>query len=208
MSDSSLDFSAASLQNSSVEVARQLDIFKDVFLPTLSILLFVGSVVLSVFWVRRKAKENKNKFYKLKNAPDLLKVSLVPLLLAFTATHVFSAFSVYYNSKVLNPSTLVYFQNLGVGRLFALSHAHFFAHACMYFVMAVLVQMSEGCLWSMIVAPLLALWAGIFDVVSWWGVKMLSPHFEYLSILTGMSFSISFVLMSYQILKAAFSKND
>jgi hypothetical protein len=76
----------------------------------------------------------------------------------------------------------------------------------MYFMMAVLVQMSEGCLWSMIVAPLLALWAGVFDVVSWWGVKTLSPHFEYLSVLTGMSFSLSFILMSYRILKSAFSK--
>jgi hypothetical protein len=206
MSDSSLDFNAASLQNSSVEVARQLDTVKDIFLPSLSIVLFVLIVGFSVQWVRKRARENKNNFYKLKNAPDLLKIALIPLLLAFAATHVFSAFSVYYNSKVINSSTLIYFQNLGVGRLFALSHAHFFAHACMYFIMATLVQMSEGCLWSMIVAPLLALWAGVFDVVSWWGVKTLSPHFEYLSILTGISFSLSFILMSYEILKSAFSQ--
>jgi hypothetical protein len=48
MSDSPLDFSSASLQNSSVEAARQLDVLKDVFLPSLAILLFVLSVVFSV----------------------------------------------------------------------------------------------------------------------------------------------------------------
>ena len=60
----------------------------------------------------------------------------------------------------------------------------------------------------MVVAPLLALWAGIFDVVSWWGVKIFSPHFEYLAMLTGMSFSLSFILMAFQILKSAFSSKD
>ena len=95
-----------------------------------------------------------------------------------------------------------------MGRLSSLSHAHFFAHATMYLIMACLVQMTEGSKLSMVVAPLLALWAGIFDVVSWWGIKMLSPHFEYLAMLTGMSFSLSFLFMAFQILKSSFLNKD
>ena len=215
MADSSLNFNSAQLQNSSVEVAHEFQVFKDALLPGLGILAFVLSVWFSVVWVKKKnlIKKSQKKsqlrndqieFYQIKNAPALLKLSLLPTILAFALTHVFSAISVYYNTKIINPSTEIYFQALGVGRLSSLSHAHFFAHATMYFIMAVLVQMAEGCIFSTVVAPLLALWSGIFDVVSWWGIKLISPNFEYLSMLTGMSFSLSFIFMASRILKAAF----
>lgn len=215
MADSSLNFNSAQLQNSSVEVAHEFRVFKDALLPGLAILAFILSVWFSVVWVKKKnlIKKSQKKsqvrndlieFYQIKNAPALFKLSLLPTILAFALTHVFSAISVYYNTKIINPSTEIYFQALGVGRLSSLSHAHFFAHATMYFIMAVLVQMAEGCIFSTVVAPLLALWSGIFDVVSWWGIKLISPNFEYLSMLTGMSFSLSFIFMASRILKAAF----
>lgn len=208
MADSALNFNSAQLQNSSVEIAREFDFLKDAFYPGLSILLFVFCVWISVLWVNKNSKNKKDAFYNITNAPALLRACLLPTILAFALTHVFSAISVYYNTKVVNPTTSLYFQTMGVGRLSSLSHAHFFAHATMYLIMAFLVQMTEGCKISMVVAPLLALWAGIFDVVSWWGVKILSPHFEYLAMLTGMSFSLSFILMAFQILKSAFSSKD
>lgn len=214
LADSTLNFNSAQLQNSSVEVVREFHVFKDAFLPGLSIFLFILSVWLTVAWVKKKShsqnlltKNRSNELFKIKDAPALLKACLLPMLLAFALTHIFSAISVYYNTKVIHPSTEIYFQVMGVGRLSSLSHAHFFAHATMYFIMAILVQMTEGCFFSLVVAPLLALWAGIFDVISWWGIKTLSSHFEYLSMLTGMSFSISFLFMSYHIIKSAFSKN-
>lgn len=208
MSDAALNFNSAQLQNSSVEVARDFNFINDGLYPGFSIFLFFFCVWASVTWVNKNSIHKKDTFYKIKNAPFLLKASLLPTLLAFALTHVFSAISVYYNTKIANPSTVLYFQAMGVGRLSSLSHAHFFAHATMYLIMAFLVQMAEGSKLSMVVAPLLALWAGIFDVVSWWGIKMLSPHFEYLAMLTGMSFSLSFLFMAFRILKSSFSNKD
>ena len=208
MADSALNFNSAQLQNSSVELVRDFNFLNDAFYPGFSIFLFFFCVWASVTWVNKNSKNKKDTFYKIKNDPSLLKASLLPTLLAFALTHVFSAISVYYNTKIVNPSTVLYFQAMGVGRLSSLSHAHFFAHATMYLIMAFLVQMTEGSKLSMVVAPLLALWAGIFDVVSWWGIKILSPHFEYLAMLTGMSFSLSFLFMATQILKSSLSNKD
>ena len=182
--DSELNFDAANLENATQGATRAFNFLKDGIAPGLAVAALLLVVLVSLHW----AKKNDHAFsipepLKIKNWPAGLRLSLVPLLVSFALTHAFAAASVYYNTTVSNPNTDSYFQNIGVGRLFSLSHAHLFAHAAMYFMVATLVQFTNRGRLFTLCAPIIALWAGVFDVVSWWGLKKVSPNFEILSAL-------------------------
>ena len=203
-----LNLEAANLENVTQGASRAFDLLKDGIAPVLGVALFIGCVVgaYRLLGKDRSAGAHMPTHLLIHNWPQGLKVALLPLLIAFGLTHVFSAASVVYNTTVANPSTLSYFETMGVSRLFSLSHAHLFAHATMYFLMALLVQFTGRGSFCTVWAPNLALWAGIFDVVSWWGLKKLSPNFEALSAVCGASFSVSFLVMAYAILSPSSSR--
>ena len=203
-SENSLNFDSAHLENLTTELARKIDPLKDYLMPAFSVLLFFLAVFLSIL-LFKKLKNNsvvEEKFLMAK-IPLPLRIAMLPLLIGYAFTHVFSAVAVFYNTNVVNPSTFLYFQSMGVGRLYSLTHAHLFAHATMYFVLAVLVQLTGAGFVFTVLAPLVALWAGVFDVFSWWGIKLISPNFEWLSIACGSLFSVSFLLMAFAILRSA-----
>ncbi|MEZ4815734.1 MAG: hypothetical protein R3A80_11085 [Bdellovibrionota bacterium] len=203
-SSESLNFDTAALNNATVEVARKLDPLKDYILPLSALALFFLAIYLSLRISKKLLAKNSNPaFFKMEDLPPPLRVATVPLLLGYFLTHVFSAATVYYNTQIANPSTLLYFEAMGTGRLLSLTHAHLFAHATMYFILAALVQLTGTGFVFTVLAPLMALWAGVFDVFSWWGLKSISPNFEWLSIACGSIFSVAFVLMAFAILRSA-----
>jgi hypothetical protein len=202
-----LNLDAGDLVNAASGATRAFDPLRDTVLPGLALLLFLLVVGACYIYAKRLAPKIPDSKLFLRNWPAALRVCLVPTLLAFALTHVFSAMSAYYNSRVANENVLEYFRTLGFGRLTSLSHAHFFAHATMYFILAALVQFSRAGSFVRLLAPLAALWAGIFDIVAWWGIRQVSPNFEILSALTGTAFSIGFILMAIAIFKEAFAKD-
>ncbi len=199
---SSLNFDSAQLENAAVGATRAFDLIKDALLPGLSLLLFVAAVVATALAVRRKSKGTAN-WRPISEWTPGAKIALVPLLASYFLTHVFAAASVYYNTKIANSSSEEYWTTLGVGRLFSLSHAHLFAHATMYFLLAILVQFTRRGGFFKAVLPAVALWAGVFDVVGWWGMKLVSPNFEIVSAATGSGFSVAFLIMTFAIFDEA-----
>lgn len=201
-----LNFDSASLDNATTGTTHTFHLVNDGILPWASVLALIIVVAASCFWVKRMYRGYHATLPLISKWPPGLRVALIPLLSAYALTHALSAVSVFYNTQIVNASTEVYFENMGIGRLASLSHAHFFAHATMYFLLATLVQFSGRGFIFVVIAPLLALWAGIFDVISWWGLKVVSPQFETLSALSGAAFSLSFLVMSYAILASAFGR--
>lgn len=195
-----LNFDKGQLENIAQGATRAFDLVRDGLLPGVSLLLFLAAVIFSVRLVRRAQETDFPASLRISHWPLGLKASLWPLLIAFAGTHIFSAGSVFYNTKIVNTSTETYFEAMGVGRLLSLSHAHLFAHAAMYFLLAVLVQFTSRGQAFRVWAPLLAMWAGIFDVVAWWGLKKISPNFEILSAASGALFSVGFLMMAFAIL--------
>ena len=201
--DTNLNFDTGTLENTTQQAARIFSPWKDAWAPGLTILLLVVVVTATVLWAKRQSKREVPHGLHLSKWPSALRGCLLPLLIGFAATHAFSAFSVYYNTRIANASSDAYWETMGVGRLASLSHAHLFAHATMYFVMAALVQFTSVGFVLRLVAPIAALWAGVFDVAGWWGLKEISPSFEYLSALCGSLFSLGFLGMAYAIAKEA-----
>ena len=202
--ESELNLNAATLDNLTQAVARDFDLLNDALLPAIAVLIFFSLVAMTIMWASKKEAKKVPAGLEISNWPVALKLALIPLLVSYALTHLFSLGSVYYNTKVANGNSELYFQNLGIGRLFALSHAHLFAHATMYFLLATLVQFTGKNRFFTLWAPIVALWAGVFDVVSWWGYKKVSPEFEILSAFCGSSFSLGFLLMAFAILSSAF----
>lgn len=200
--DKGLNFDSATLDNVATGVTRPFVVANDLVIPAAAILLFLLCIFLTVRCTK-SSKQSFSQSWLISHWPAALKAALFPLLISYALTHAFSAGSVFYNTKVANPSTESYFQAMGVGRLLSLSHAHLFAHATMYFLLAALVQFTGRGRLVTVYAPLMALWAGVFDVVSWWGFKKVSPSFEVLSAMCGSLFSLGFLVMAFAILKSA-----
>ena len=207
MGEDGLDFGAAKLENVVEGATRPFSFLSDAVLPWGAVALFVLAIVFSV-WIAKRSKAPEPNWRPLSTWPLALRAALWPLLTAFALTHAFAAGSVYYTTKIANPSTEGYFADIGVGRLLSLSHAHLFAHATMYFLMALLVQFTRSGRFARLWAPILALWSGVFDVFSWWGLKEVSSRFEVLSAFCGSSFSLAFVLMSFAILRESLRKDQ
>ena len=202
--EGSLNFDSANLENATVETVRKMEVLRDYVYPLVSVLLFFAAIYATVLIYKKLLKGvNPQPKIRMADFPLTLRVATLPLITGYVLTHVFSAGSVYYNTKIANPSTILYFQAMGSGRLLSLTHAHLFAHATMYFIMAALVQLTGAGFLFTVLAPIVALWAGVFDVFSWWGLKQLSPNFEWLSIACGSLFSLAFILMAYVILRSA-----
>jgi|GEM_PF-6992645 len=201
---SGLDFGSANLENVSEAASHVFDLWKDGVVPLSFIFLFFVCVGFSYAWFSRHKDELHAKNWEISSWPIGVRLSLIPLLVAYALTHAFAAATVFYNTNIINPDSFVYFQSMGVGRLTALTHAHLFAHATMYFIIAMLVQFTRGGRFAKVLAPVIALWSGVFDVFAWWGIKEVSSNFQWLSAINGTLFSLSFLLMAFYILRDAF----
>lgn len=199
-----LNFDSANLENAASHAARELEVLRDYVIPLAALVLFFLTIYFSIrVWKRLSSGDPQKDYMRMTDLPVALRVATLPLLAGYALTHAFAAGSVYYNTLVANASTMSYFEVMGRGRLFSLSHAHLFAHATMYFILAALVQLSGRKFVPTVLAPMAALWAGVFDVFSWWGLKEVSPNFEWLSIACGSIFSLGFLVMAYAIIRSA-----
>jgi hypothetical protein len=82
-----------------------------------------------------------------------------------------------------------------------MTHAHLFGFTTAFFIVGVPFSMQFNNLsvyqWVLPVG----LSASFIDVLSWWGIKYLSANFEYVSMLCGVLFSISYLWMLIGLLR-------
>ena len=144
-------------------------------------IVIAGSVHLAL---RGSPPRSRWTIHDLPSSQRLLLVLSVSTTMVVQAIGATTAF---VQTHVVHESTLEYFQYLSHVRLLGTSHAHIFGFLVLYGIIGIAISLSSGNerLKCFVIATML--WAGIFDVLSWWGIKELSPRFEWLSIITGAS---------------------
>jgi hypothetical protein len=138
------------------------------------------------------------------NLAPSLKLLLAMTLTGLLAVQAVAVMAAYTQTQVVHGSTYEYFQYISRARLLGTSHSHLFGYALTYglFAFAATMTTASERLKCTLVATML--WAGLFDVLSWWGIKEYSARFEWLSIVTGMCAGTGSLVAFYLVIKSAF----
>ena len=123
-----------------------------------------------------------------------LAVTLFGIAFAFGASEIWYQMQIYGNAEA-------FFAQMSVGKLIVMTHAHLFGFTTSFFIIGIpfSMQFNQIKLYQWIFPIGLA--ASLTDVLSWWGIKFLSPNFEYVSMLCGVLFSVSYLWMLIGLLR-------
>lgn len=104
----------------------------------------------------------------------------------------------------LNGSTEAYFANMSQGKLIAFTHAHLFGFTTAIFIVGIPFSMHFNRLnWYQWVFPA-GLAAAMTDIVSWWGIKYISPNFDYVTMACGAVYGGAYLWMLIGIIRVIF----
>jgi hypothetical protein len=174
-----------------------------------SIAALVGAIVMSARWAARSStseSEAARRFPTLAQleAPYRLLIALTLASLLFVQG--VAATDAYVQTHVVHASTAEYFGYLSWPRLLGTSHAHLFGYALTYGLLGLFVAMSRAPKNLRMLLIATPLWCGIFDVMSWSGIKAFSAAFEWLTIATGIGTSSASLIGAYFVCRDLFGK--
>ena len=105
----------------------------------------------------------------------------------FGFAFLFGAAEVHYQLG-LHETAEAYFQQMGVGKLIAMTHAHMFGFTTSFFIIGIPFSLHFHRLriyqW---IFPL-GLAASLCDIIAWWGLKFVSGNFELITWMCGFIF--------------------
>lgn len=104
----------------------------------------------------------------------------------------------------LNGSTEAYFANMSRGKLIAFTHAHLFGFTTAIFIIGIPFSMhfSRLKLYQWVFPAALA--AALTDIISWWGIKYVSPNFDYVTLFCGAVYGGAYLWMLIGIVRVLF----
>ncbi|MEN8819745.1 MAG: hypothetical protein ABF271_01420 [Abyssibacter sp.] len=166
-----------------------------------------GPVALGVFFVLllwlgriavpfRVSKESLTLFYY----PTGVKRGLALAITLYGIAFAFGAAEISYQLH-LHGSAEAYFANMSQGKLIAFTHAHLFGFTTSFLVIGIPFSMQFNHLWIYQWIFPIGLAAALTDVISWWGIKYVSPNFEVISIICGILFSVTYLYMLVGLLR-------
>lgn len=129
-----------------------------------------------------------------------VKRGLAMAITLYAIAFVFGASEIAYQLH-LHGDAQAYFDNMSLGKLIAFTHAHLFGFTTSFLVIGVPFSMQFNHLWPYQWIFPLGLAAALVDVMSWWGIKYLSPNFEVISMLCGIVFSLTYLYMLVGLLR-------
>lgn len=142
----------------------------------------------------------------LHHYPTGVKRGLAMTVVFFGIAFCFGASEIWYQLQ-LHGSTEEYFRQMSLGKLIAFTHAHLFGFTTSFLIIGVPFSMQFNHIpiyqWIFPVG----LTASIIDVMSWWGIKYLSPNFEVITMACGVVFSLSYLYMLLGILRVLLLRN-
>lgn len=118
----------------------------------------------------------------------------------FGIAFVFGASEIWYQLR-LHGSAEAYFAQMSLGKLIAFTHAHLFGFTTSFFIIGIPFSLQFNHLWPYQWVFPIGLSASLTDVMSWWGIKYLSPGFESVSVFCGILFSLSYLFMLVALLR-------
>lgn len=154
--------------------------------------LFMIFLMVLVWWTVpfRESRESLN----LHHYPTGVKRGLAMAITMYGIAFAFGASEITYQLH-LHGSAEAYFEQMSQGKLIAFTHAHLFGFTTSFLVIGVPFSMQFNHLWPYQWIFPLGLAAALVDVISWWGIKYLSPNFEVISMICGIIFSLTYLYM-------------
>lgn len=131
----------------------------------------------------------------------------IPIVFAIALAALAGTATVFYQTRIANPSVEEYFSFINVGRLLIITHVHLFGYATMGFILWTLgrrLGAAQDARFGIVIG--LATLAGTIDVISWWGVIYISPIFRFLTFAMGGAFVAGIFLASWIVLRRAIGK--
>lgn len=178
---------------------------EEVFLrgPTVFLLFPAGILVFLIFFafyliLKNRPPERMN--INLSRLSNSFKFLITLSIIILGIVHLLALFNVYLHTRVESSSVEEYFSFMELADLVSLSHVHLFGHLTMYFLVGIVFLLTRLGERFKIGVISLAILGAYLDVLSWWLIKYVSVHFEVISYLSGLSFTLGFLIMALSIL--------
>ncbi len=136
----------------------------------------------------------------LRELPPAAKRGIALAVTMFGIAFCFGASEIWYQLR-LHGSAEAYFAQMSLGKLIAFTHAHLFGFTTSFFIIGIPFSMQFNHIQSYQWVFPAGLAASLTDVASWWGIKFLSPNFEWVSMFCGIVFSVSYLWMLIGLLR-------
>ena len=136
----------------------------------------------------------------LRELPPAAKRGIAMAVVMFGFAFCFGASEIWYQLQ-LHGSAEAYFAQMSLGKLIAFTHAHLFGFTTCFFIIGIpfSMQFNHIPLYQWMFPVGLA--TSVIDVMSWWGIKYLTPNFEWVSMLCGILFSVTYLWMLIGLLR-------
>src|SRR5574341_270979 len=147
---------------------------------------------------RKNQRLNMSIFedFNLRKSPLGFKLLVTVFLLGLSLAQALGMTMAYIQTKVVNTSAEEYFSYLKATKLVSLSHPHFFGYATLYFLTGLLFLFTHQKKIIKTILPGLVVFAALSDIISWWGIKYVSPKIEILTLGAGIIFGGGFFYMA------------
>jgi hypothetical protein len=136
----------------------------------------------------------------LRNLPPAVKRGMAMAVVMFGIAFAFGASEIVYQLK-LHGSAEAYFAQMSLGTLIYFTHGHLFGFTTSFFIVGVPFSMQFNHIKSYQWVFPIGLAASVTDVFSWWGIKFVSPNFEYVSMFCGVLFGVTYLWMLIGLLR-------
>ena len=162
-------------------------------------------ILLTIVFRMIPYRETNIKF-NLHDLPVAAQRGIGMAVILFGVSFAFGGFEVYYQIN-LNGSAENYFREMGLGKLIAITHAHLVGFTTSFFIIGIPFSLHFNRLRIYQYIFPIGLAASITDVASWWGMKFISPNFEYITWWCGAMFGISYIWMLIGLVRIIFFPN-
>lgn len=162
-------------------------------------------ILLTIVFRMIPYRETNIKF-NLHDLPVAAQRGIGMAVILFGLSFAFGGFEVYYQIN-LNGSAENYFREMGLGKLIAITHAHLVGFTTSFFIIGIPFSLHFNRLRIYQYIFPIGLAASITDVASWWGMKFISPNFEYITWWCGAMFGISYIWMLIGLVRIIFFPN-
>ena len=142
----------------------------------------------------------------LRDLPPAARRGIAMAAVMFGIAFCFGASEIWYQLQ-LNGGTQAFFEQMSLGKLIVMTHAHLFGFTTSFFIIGIPFSLQFPHIRSYQWVFPVGLAASLTDVISWWGIKYISANFEYVSMFCGILFSISYMWMLIGLLRVLLFPN-
>lgn len=157
------------------------------------------ALLLAAFWYLVPFRPHTADI-NLRDMPTGVQRGIAMATVLFGIAFTFGASEIGYQLQ-LHGSTAAYFEQMSLGKLIAFTHAHLFGFTTSFFIIGIPFSLQFNHLWPYQWVFPIGLSASVTDVISWWGIKYVTPGFEAVSIFCGILFSLSYLFMLVALLR-------